>query len=380
MDIESRPGFGLIGTGFMGKAHAIALSAVSTVFADCGVPRLVELVDADAERATRLAGKWGFSRGSGDWEAVCQRDDVDVVDICTPNHLHVEMALAAIRAGKHVYCEKPLALTASEAKQVTDAAEKAGVCTSMGFNYMCNPLIGIACSLVEEGELGDILHFRGSYFEDYLADPGVPFNWRCLRAKAGPGALADLGTHLLQMAEYLLGPIARVSASLATRHKTRRDPESGEHREVENEDVAHALVEFDRGCSGTMDISRIATGTKCALRFEIYGTKGSLSFDQERMNEIRLYRGSDPSNLAGYRTILAGPGHPDYAAFCPAPGHGLGINDLKIIEVRNFLRGITHGEPVYADFRNGWRVQAIVDAIERSHEQGAWVGIESEMQ
>ena len=359
----------------MGKAHAVALSAVGTVFPDSGTPRLVELVDPDMDRAALLAAEWGFSRGSDDWTKLCHRDDIDVVDICAPNYLHVDMALAAIQAGKHVYCEKPLALAADEAKQVADAAAKAGVVTAMGFNYACNPLICLARTLIEAGELGDILHFRGSYFEDYLADPDAPFSWRCLRAEAGHGALADLGTHLIHMAEHLLGPIARLSGSLATVHAARRDPTSGKTRNVENEDVAHAILQFERGCTGSMDISRIATGTKCALTFEIYGSKGSLTFDQERMNEIRLYTGSEPGKLAGFRTILAGPEHADYAAFCPAPGHGLGINDLKIIEIHHLLSSICRGSPVCSDFDDGYRVQLIADAIASSHEQRTWLDI-----
>ena len=210
----------------------------------------------------------------------------------------------------------------------------------MGFNYLCNPLVELARDIIESGEIGEIFNFRSSYQEDYLSDPQAPFSWRCLRSQGGSGALNDLGTHLINMAEYLLGPLSSVYGTLSTVHTHRIDPATGESREVENEDIAQVLVRFARGPVGTMEISRVGTGKKCGLDFEIHGSKGALMFDQERMNELRLFRTGDAADQSGYRTILAGPQHPDYASFCPAPGHGLGINDLKIIEARNFLRSI----------------------------------------
>ena len=372
--------FGLIGTGFMGKAHAIALRSVATVFPHVPTPSLTTLVDADRNKAKLLAAGWGFSGFSDDWNRICADPEIDVVDICTPNHLHREMALAAIAAGKHVYCEKPLALTSDEAREIWLAAEAAGVSTSMGFNYMCNPLIELAREIIESGEIGEIFNFRGSYQEDYMADPQMPFSWRCLRSQGGSGALADLGTHLINMAEYLLGPMSAVMSSMSTVHKQRPDPVSEAMREVENEDIAQVLLAFERGCPGTMEFSRIASGRKCGLCFEINGSRGSLVFDQERMNEIRLYAGSDGVGRRGFRTILAGPEHSDYAAFCPAPGHGLGINDLKVIEVRNLLQSIVDKKPVYSDFANGYRVQYLVDAIEQSHQHKQWVDVDPSRQ
>lgn len=367
--------FGLIGTGFMGKAHAIALQSVATVFPETGAPVLDCLVDADADRAANLAQAWGFARAGDDWRELCADPDIDVVDICTPNHLHKEMALAAAAAGKHIYCEKPLGLSGPEAREIWQAAESAGVQTSMGFNYMCNPMIELAREMIVAGELGEVYNFRGCYQEDYLSDPQSPFSWRCLRSQGGSGALNDLGTHLINMAEFLLGPMQSVYASLTTVHSHRPDPTTGSQREVENEDIAQVLVKFSQGSAGTMEISRVATGKKCGLDFEIHGTKGALIFDQERMNEIRLYEVDDTAGRRGHRTILSGPEHKDYSNFCPAPGHGLGINDLKIIEVRNLLNSIATDTATHCDFRNGWRVQAIVDAIEHSHQDHEWVDV-----
>ncbi len=367
--------FGLLGTGFMGKAHAIALRSVGTVFPEVSAPILDCLVDSDSGKAASDAASWGFARSSDDWTTVCNDPDIDVVDICTPNFLHKEMALAAIQAGKHVYCEKPLALSATDARMIRDAAFDAGVKTSMGFNYMCNPLISKTKQLIDSGGIGEIYSFRGSYQEDYLADPATPFSWRLLRSQGGAGALADLGTHLINMAEYLLGPMAEVLGTLSTVHPQRRDPGTDELRQVENEDIAQILVRFSRGCSGTMEFSRIATGKKCGLEFEIFGSQGSIAFDQERMNELRIFSNTGNEDERGFRTVLSGPEHPDYAAFCPASGHGLGINDLKVIEVRNLLRGILNGDEIYSDFANGCRVQEISDAIEASDQQGSWVDV-----
>jgi predicted dehydrogenase len=268
-------------------------------------------------------------------------------------------------------------LSGSEAREIFEAAEAAGVRTVMGFNYICNPMLMLARDMIAAGELGDVYNFRGSYQEDYLSDPMTPFSWRCLRSEGGSGALNDLGTHLLSMSEFLLGPIAAVLGKLSTVYRQRPDPQSGEARTVENEDIAQVLVTFEGGCSGTMEISRVATGRKCGLVVEIHGSKGSLVFDQERMNELSVYLAGDAAGKRGFRRILAGPEHTDYSSFCPAPGHGLGINDLKVIEVRNLLRDIVEGIPVYSDFRNGWRVQSLVDAIESSDAEQAWTSTES---
>ena len=369
--------FGLIGTGFMGKAHAIALQSVATVFSSVPAPLLACLVDPDKERAQRAAGLWGFASHSDNWRSVCENPDIDVVDICTPNHLHKDMALAAAAAGKHVYCEKPLALSSADALALCEATEAAGVRTATGFNYICNPIVELARQMIAAGEIGDVYNFRGSYQEDYLADPATPFSWRCLRSQGGSGALNDLGTHLINMAEFLLGSIGYVFGNLTTIYPQRPDPVTIKPREVENEDIAQVLIRFASGCAGTMEISRIATGKKCGLTFEVHGSKGSISFDQERMNELRIYQSDDPPGKRGFRTLLTGPEHTDYANFCPAPGHGLGINDLKVIEIRNLLRGIIDDQPIVADFRNGWRVQSIVDAIESSNQQQQWVSTES---
>jgi len=245
----------------------------------------------------------------------------------------------------------------------------------IGFNYSLNPLIRLAQTMISEGAIGNVIGFSGRYFEDYMADPAVPHSWRCVRRLAGAGALADLGSHLIDMAEILLGPIESVFASLETVHTKRRLPATGEMLPVENEDIARGLVRFGKGFGGSFEISRVATGFKCGLAFTVFGSEGSLSFDQERMTELRYSRSADPAGRRGFRTILAGPEHGDYAHFCPAPGHGLGINDLKVIEARNLLRAVAGGAPARPGFDVGLRVQRVMDAMERSHAAGAWTKV-----
>ena len=374
--MAARLRFGLIGSGYMGRAHAIALHSVAAAFGADYAVECRTLADVTPERAREAAAALGFSAGTADWRSSVADPGIDVVDICTPNHLHAEMTLAAIAAGKHVYCEKPLALDMRESATIVAAARRAEVCNVIGFNYICNPMLQMARAMIAAGELGDVVSFRGSYLEDYMSDPDVPYSWRCQRKLAGAGALADLGSHLINMGRFLLGPIARVSANLRTVHDQRLDRGSNERRPVENEDMAQALIEFSSGVPGTMEISRIATGYKCGLAVEVHGTRGTLLFDQERMNELKFYSAADVAGRRGFRTILAGPEHADYAAFCPAPGHGLGINDLKVIELRNLIRGIRSGGNAAPDFAEGLAVQQVMTAMELAAQQRSWIDVE----
>lgn len=369
-------GFGLIGSGFMGRAHAIALHAVGTVFDDIEAPLSVCIADQNGARAADAARALQFERSTDDWKSMLDDPAIDVIDICTPNYLHFEMALAALTAGKHVYCEKPLALDVAEAAELADAAEQANVVHAIGLNYTANPMIRTARDIVASGEIGEPVHFSGRYFEDYMARSDVPFTWRCERKLAGAGALADLGSHLINMLRFLIGNPRRLLGDVHTAIASRRDPATGSMRQVENEDFARAFVELESGLPATLETSRVATGYKCGLTFEIFGTHGSLGFDQERMNELRLYAAGRPPGRAGYTTVLAGPEHGDYARFCPAPGHGLGINDLKVIEIHNLIRAVQRGEPFYPDFAEGLEVQRAMAAIEQSSAERAWVTLD----
>ena len=367
-------GFGLIGTGFMGRTHAIALQSVATVFAAIEAPRLVTVADVTVDGAAKAGRDLRFEHSTVDWKELLDDPAIDVIDICAPNYLHYPMSLATLEAGKHVYCEKPLALTVVEAAELAALAKKSGLVHAIGLNYTTNPLVQTARQIVSSGEIGDPVSFTGRYFEDYMASREVPFTWRCDRSLAGSGALADLGSHLINMLHFLLGRPKRLCGDCRTVIATRRDA-SGTERQVENEDVSRAMIELDSGLPAMIEISRVATGYKCGLQFEIFGTRGSIAFDQERMNELRVYDSGQRPARAGFKTILSGPGHPDYGNFCPAPGHGLGINDLKVIEVRNLVRAIQHGEPFQPDFEEGLRVQQVMEAIERSSIERAWVEV-----
>jgi len=368
-------GIGLIGSGYMGRAHAIAFTSASSVFDLEAEPHLTLLADVDAETARDAAASLGFTRSTGDWRELISDPEVDVVDITTPNRLHVEMATAAIEAGKHVYCEKPLAPTAAEAGELVRAAEVAGVKTMVGFNYLKNPITALAKEIIESGEIGEVFGFRGNHYEDYMLDPNTLVSpWR-FDPRSGDGVVADLGSHVVSLARHLCGPIDSVAAERSTVIGERRDPD-GRPMTIEVADEVDALVRFESGARGTVSASWIATGRKMALGFEVRGTKGAIAVDFERLNELELYTTDQSVGREGFTRVLAGPAHPDFAAFVPAPGHQLGFNDLKAIEVRDLIDGIARPDDApWPDFREAWEVQRVIDAIARADERGAWTDI-----
>ncbi len=368
-------GIGLIGTGFMGKAHAFAYRAALAAFPDIPEPSLEVVADVSGPAAQRAAHQYGFKRSHTDWKAVIADPAVHVVSITTPNTLHKEMALAAIAAGKHVHCEKPLAPSLADAEEMMLAAEAKGIVTQVGYNYIKNPVLKLARQMVSSGELGEITGFRGIHAEDYMSDPDAPYTWR-LDPSGGPGVIADLGSHIIGMARFLLGPIAEVSADVETVVKSRPvSAGASERRAVLVDDVARLVVRFARGCGGTIEANWIATGRKMQLGFELSGSKGSLVFTQERFNEIHYYKaGADPRH-GGFTRIEAGPQHPPYVNFCVAAGHQLGFNDLKTIEMAEFLAAVAGGPRCGPDFREAWEIQKVVDAAVRSSKSRGWVKV-----
>jgi predicted dehydrogenase len=368
-------GIGLIGSGFMGRAHALAFRTVGGVFELPAQVELEMLADHSPEVAARAAQALGFKRSTGDWQALINDPEVDIVAITTPNILHKPMALAAINAGKAVYCEKPLAVTAEDARELTEAAERAGVVNLVGFNYLKNPMIKLAREIVESGDLGEITGFRGIHAEDFMASPSAPYNWRCDPAQAG-GALADIGSHIISLARYLVGEIEAVCGQLATVHKQRPLPDGSGSKPVTIDDEAQFLVRFAGGATGSISTSWIATGRKMQLDFELYGTKGSLAFTQERFNELKLFKSGQTKGREGYTLITAGPDHPPYGAFCPAPGHQIGFNDLKAIEVKALIDAVCGVGRAYPDFREAWQVEKVSEAVRQSASEGRWVTIE----
>jgi predicted dehydrogenase len=368
-------GIGLIGTGFMGKAHAIAYRTALSAFPDIPTPLLVAVADVSAEAAKKAAHQYGFESSTSDWKALIANPAIQVISITTPNSMHKEIALAAIAAGKHVHCEKPLSPTLVDSLEMVKAAEAKGVNTQVGFNYIKNPLLKLARQMVKAGELGEITGFRGIHAEDYMHDPASPWTWR-IDPSGGPGVIADLGSHIIGMARFLLGGIAEVSADVRTVIKQRPVSRGAtEMKSVEVDDVARILVNFSRGCGGTIEANWIQTGRKMQLGFELTGEKGSVVFTQERLNELHFYRaGSDPRH-AGFTRIEAGPQHSPYGGFCVAGGHQLGFNDLKTIEIAEFLDAIGKGQKSDPDFREAYEIQKVVEAALASSSTRTWARV-----
>jgi predicted dehydrogenase len=368
-------GIGIIGTGFMGKAHAFAYRAAAGIFPLELRPVLEIVADNNPAAAERAFRQLGFRRMTTDWRVAATDPAVGIVSITTPNLVHREMALAAIAAGKHVHCEKPIAPNAEDARAMMEAAEAAGVVTQVGYNYVKNPVLALAREMIAAGELGEITGFRGIHAEDYMADPEVPHSWRT-DPRGGAGVIADLGSHIIGMARFLLGPIEELSADLETVVKSRPTAlGSSERRPVEIDDIARLTVRFARGCRGAIEANWVATGRKMQIDFEVSGTKGALAFTQERFNELRYYRvGGDPRH-AGFVRVEAGPQHAPYGLFCVAPGHQLGFNDLKTIEVADFLAAVAGGPHRGPDFREAWEIQKVIDAALRASAERSWVAI-----
>ena len=362
---------GLIGTGFMGKAHVFGFSAAPRVFDLPFDLHLHTVADITAEAAERARAALGFEKATADWRTIIADPAIDVVSITAPNALHKEMSLAAIAAGKHVYCEKPLAPLASDALEMTLAAEAKGVKTQVGFNYLCNPMLGLAREMIAAGELGEIRGYRGIHCEDYMADPSGPWTFR--HDPAGGGALADIGSHALATAEFLCGPITRVMGDCVTVIGERPDGKGG-RKKVEVDDLGRAFLRFENGASGSIEGNWIATGRKMQHDFEVYGTKGALAFSQEHFNVLHYFSTSDAKGRQGFRRIEAAPDHAPYGLFCVAPGHQIGFNDLKTIEVAGYVKAIGGAEEPF-NFRKGLRIQSLVETIQHSSREGRWLEV-----
>lgn len=363
---------GLIGSGFMGKAHVFGFATAQKVF-DLPVDiHLHTLADITDDAAARAARDFGFSHSTSDWRTMLSNPEIDIIDITAPNALHKEMAIEAIAAGKHVYCEKPLAPTAADASEMAAAAESAGAKTQVGFNYLCNPMLRLAKEMIAAGELGEIRGYRGLHAEDYMANANDPYTFR--HDPEGGGALADLGSHALATAEFLLGPIAEVMGDCITVIPERPDGRGG-HKPVLVDDIGRAFLRFANGASGSIEGNWVATGRKMQHDFEVHGSKGALCFSQERFNELHFYSAGDAPGRRGFRRIEAAPDHPPYGRFCVAPGHQIGFNDLKAIEVAEYIRAITGDQPEPFSFRDGARIQTLVETIQKSSATRRWMAV-----
>ncbi|MGV2051398.1 Gfo/Idh/MocA family protein [Agrobacterium sp. 22-209-1] len=367
-------GVGLIGTGYMGKCHALAWNNVTSVFGDVERPRLVTLAEVNPELAAKKAAEFGFVRSTGNWRDLLSDPEIDVISVTTPNAFHPEMAIAALEAGKHVWCEKPMAPAFTDAVKMRDAARRSGKAAAMGYNYIQNPVIRHIRRLIDEGAIGKVYHVRAEMDEDFMADATQPFYWKS-EASSGYGALDDFAVHPLSLLFALFGHAQSAITDMVKPYETRPLAGGGE-RAVETHDLASVILKLEGGISAVLIANRSAWGRKGRIAIQIYGSAGSILFDQERMNEFQLYTTDGRPEEQGFRTILTAPHHKPYDRFIPAPGHGLGFNDLKVIECRELIASIEGKKAHIIDFDEGLKIERSIHAMARSFAEGRWVATE----
>ena len=379
----------MIGGGFMGKAHAMAYAAMPMFFWPApAIPHRKVVVDVNDVLAEEARQRFGFEEASSNWKDTIARDDIDVVDICTPNNVHAEIAIAAAKAGKHIICEKPLARTVEEARAMTKAVKEAGVTNMVAFNYRRTPAVALAKRFIDEGRIGKILNFRGTYLQDWSADPNGPLSWRFQKNIAGSGAIGDIGTHVVDMAHYLVGNITEVNAITKTYIKERPIQAGGVDKLgasdkktdaplgiVDVDDEVLSLIRFETGAVGTLEATRNAYWLNNFLTLEIHGEEGSIHFNYERRDELQVMFASDPGDARGFRTIYTGPAHPYGDGLWPIPGLGIGYSETKIVECRDFFAAIVNGETPTPDFAEALQTELVADALIKSGQTGNWVEV-----
>jgi len=372
---------GLIGHKFMGRAHTHAYTDLP-IFFETGVEIVKKTLCADEESVRDAAARWGWEGSTLDWREIVADPEIDLVDIAAPSAVHGEIAIAAAKAGKHVFCEKPLALTLPEAERMVEAVETAGVVNGIGFNYRKVPALALARQLIEEGAIGEIYHFRGIYQQGWLTDPAFPLAWRLVKSKAGYGSHGDLGAHVVDLARFLVGEVDSVMAHQVTFIKQRPKPilEDGlvavageEMGEVDVDDASQWLMQFkDRPTMGYLEVTRFGAGHRNQNRIEINGSRGSLIFDMEKMNELELYDCSGPAHTQGFRRIQVGEGdHPYVKNWWPA-GHIIGYGDTFVNQAYDLVMAIKQGGKASPDFRDGLVCQQVLDAADRSASTRQW--------
>ncbi|MGH9314066.1 MAG: Gfo/Idh/MocA family protein [Vicinamibacterales bacterium] len=364
----------LIGYAFMGKAHSNAYRQVWPFFSPRLRPRLKVLCGRTKDKVQAAASQYGWEEAATEWETVVLRKDIDIVDVSTPGDLHAPIAIAAARAGKVVFCEKPLANTVAEAEKMLAAVEKAGVLHMICHNYRRAPAVMLAKRLIDDGQLGEIWHYRGTYLQDWIADPAFPLVWRLDKEKAGSGALGDIAAHSIDLARFLVGEIVEVAGDLKTFIKERPLPGNARKKgRVTVDDAAAALVRFETGAIGTIEATRMAPGRKNYNRFEINGSRGSVAFDLERMNELEVYLESDPRGVRGFHRVLAtDPEHPYVKSWWP-PGHIIGYEHTFTHTVFDLLEAMADQQQPSPSFVDGVRNQKVLHAIEQASKTRRWV-------
>jgi predicted dehydrogenase len=375
-----RIGVGMVGHAFMGAVHSHAWRSAHRFFDLPLTPDLAVLGGRDLAKTKAAAAKYGWADVRTDWRELVASPDVQIVDVCTPGDTHAEIAIAALEAGKHVLCEKPLANSVAEAEAMAEAAARAaerGVRSMVAFNYRRVPALAYARTLIEAGRLGTIRHVRAQYLQDWLSDEQAPMAWRLQKDKAGSGALGDIGAHIIDATQFLLGEtITGVSALTDTFVHTRPWPDGGGTGDVTVDDCALFTARFASGAVGSYEATRFALGRKNAMRVEINGSLGSLAFDFESMNELSFFDGANPTEEGGFRRILVTePTHPYVGAWWP-PGHLLGYEHTFTHEVVDFVRAIADGTDPHPSFADGLQVQRVLAAIEDSaSESSQWTEV-----
>ncbi|MFC6331813.1 Gfo/Idh/MocA family protein [Paenibacillus septentrionalis] len=380
---------GMVGYKFMGKAHSNAYRVLPMFFPNSTVPQMKAICGRNQEALETARKQFGWEEAVTDWRELLKRDDIDLIDINAPSDAHKEIAIAAARAGKHIFCEKPLALTLSDAREMLAEAEAAGVKHMVGFNYRFAPAVQLAKKLIDEGRIGKINHFRGQFLQDWIMDPQFPLVWRLQKEIAGSGSLGDLGAHVIDMARYLVGEFSEVIGMSETFIKERPIAEnmtglsakggsSTEMGQVTVDDATLMMARFENGALGSIEATRFAGGHRCTNGFEINGSKGSVRFDFERMNELEVYFTDDAEDVQGFRRVLATDApHAYMDAWWPA-GHTIGYEHTFTHEMVELMDAITNDRQPVPNFVDGVKCQEVLEAVERSIEERRWVAI-SEM-
>ncbi|TPW27629.1 Gfo/Idh/MocA family oxidoreductase [Martelella alba] len=374
-------------SGWMGRVHTMAYQSFPHFFGtDGGVAKVVALVERNPDAAKALQTLSPEARIYQDWREAVADPSIDLIDICLPDNMHYDIAKAALLSGKHVFCEKPLAETAAEARELADLARDKGLITRVGHAFPRNPVHDLARDIIRSGEIGEITQFKGCQHVDMFGDPAAPFMWRADGALAPTGIVGDTGSHVFSFMEFLVGRVSAVMADNIIVTKRRPVVEGANlgqgngtvttYADVTNPDATNMLCRFENGASGIVDFSRVATGRKFRQTYEIYGTKGSIAYDYDETNRLRFYSSADPAGRRGYREIDVGPDHPAYRAFLPLANFALGYNEMKIIEAAEVIRSVATGMPMWPTFDDGYHITQIVDACMRSSELKRWVEID----
>ncbi|MCC7016203.1 MAG: Gfo/Idh/MocA family oxidoreductase [Rhodospirillales bacterium] len=370
--MKRRVNLALIGHRFMGKAHSHALHDLPFFF-DLEVEPVRRLLCGIGDDLEETAARYGWQTHGSRWQDAVSDPEIDVVAIATPGNTHCEIAVAAARAGKHVICEKPLALDAAEAERMCRAADAAGVKHLVNFNYRRVPAVALAKQIIEDGRLGEIYYFRATYWQDWPLDPAFPFLWRMDKAVAGAGSMADKGSHLVDLARFLVGEFAEVAA--ATRTFVNERPAGNGVRAVTTDDAAAFVARFENGALGLFGTSRMSAGHRNSLGFEVNGSRGSLIFDLERLNELQVYFGSDSAETQGFRAVMATqPEHRYMKSWWP-PGHVIGWEHTFVHQYYEFLKAIAEDGKPSPDFSDGLRAQRVLDAVAAAADGRRWVKI-----